>query len=71
MESTIVHIMESWPLQLALQWPSGQEQVMLAENVRIQRAGVLVDPGALQPGQRVRVLIRTTKGEVAELEIID
>ena len=71
MESTIVHIMESWPLQLALQTPAGREQVMLAENVRIQRAGVLVDPGELQPGQRVRVLIRTTKGKVAELEIID
>lgn len=71
MEATIVHIMESWPLQLALQTPAGREHVVLAENVRIQRAGVLVDPGALQPGQRVRVLIRTTKGAVAELEIFD
>jgi hypothetical protein len=71
MEATIVHIMESWPLQLALQIPDGHVQVMLAEKVRIKREGVLVDPGALQPGQRVRVLLQTTNGAVAELEIID
>ncbi len=71
METSIIHIMESWPLQLALQTPAGREQVALADNARIQRAGALVDPGALQPGQRVRILKRTTKGEIAELEIID
>lgn len=71
MEATIVHIMESWPLQLALQTPAGREQVMLADNARIQRAGAPVDPGALQPGQRVRLLKRTVRGEIAELEILD
>jgi hypothetical protein len=44
MEPTIVHIIESCPMQLVLQTPAGQ---------------------------RVRVLIRTTKGEVTELEILD
>jgi hypothetical protein len=70
-EATIVQIMESWPLQLVLQTPAGREQVVLAENIRIERAGVLVDPGVLQPGQRVRVLMRTPRGEIAELEILD
>ena len=71
MEATIVLITESWPLQLALQTPAGREHVVLAEDVRIQRGGALVDPGALKPGQLVRVLNRTTKGEIAELEILD
>jgi len=71
MEATIIHIMESWPLQLALQTPTGREQVSLAENVLIRRAGILVDPSALQPGGRVRLLKRTARGEIAELELLD
>ena len=70
-EATIVLIMESWPLQLTFQTPAGRQHVVLAENVRIQRAGAVVDPGALQPGQRVRVLSLTPRGEIAELEILD
>lgn len=70
-ETRIVHIMESWPLQLVLQSDTGREQVMLAENASIRRAGLSVEPGALQPGQRVQVLMRTTKGDIAELEILD
>ena len=71
MEATIAQIMESWPLQLMLQTPAERIHVVLAENVRIRRAGVLVDPGVLQPGQRIRVLMRTTRDEIAELEILD
>jgi hypothetical protein len=73
MEATVLHIMESWPLQLVLQTPAGREQIVLAENARIQRNGVPASPGALQPGQRVRVLIQTTNGarRIAELEIMD
>ncbi len=71
MEATIVNIMESWPLQLALQTAAGSEQVALAENVLIQRAGVTVDPSTLRPGQTVRLLKRTPRGEIAELEILD
>ena len=62
--------MESWPLQLALETATGREQVTLAGDVRIQQAGASVDPGALHPGQRVRILKRTPRGEVAELEIL-
>ena len=62
--------MESWPLQLALQTPTGLEHVALAADARIQHAGASVDPSALSPGQRVKVLKRTARGEVAELEIL-
>ena len=71
MEATIINIMESWPLQLALQTPAGREEVALAEDLLIQRSGMRVDPGALQPGQRVRLLKRTARGEIAELEILE
>jgi hypothetical protein len=63
--------MESWPLQLDLESPAGREQVMLTENASIRRGGALLDTGALRPGQRVRVVQRTAKGAIAELEIID
>jgi len=73
MDATIIHVMESWPLQLALLTPAGQEHVALDENARIHRAGVLVDPAALQPGQRVKVLMLSTGGDrtVIEVEIFD
>jgi len=63
--------MESWPLQLVLQTPAGYEHVVLTENVCIRRAEALVDPGVLQPGQRIRVLTRTIRGEIAEIELLD
>ena len=70
MEATIVNIMESWPLQLALQTPNGLEHVTLAEDAQIEHAGASADPSALRPGQRVRILKRTPRGEVTELEIL-
>lgn len=71
MEASIVHIMESWPLQLVLQTATGREHAALAEDARIHHVGRRVDPGALQPGQRVRVLLRTNEMQIAELEILD
>jgi hypothetical protein len=71
MDATIVHIMESWPLQLVLQTSTGREHVALAEDAYIQRAGKRVDPGVLQPGQRIRVVQRTTMKQIAEMEIFD
>lgn len=71
MEATIEYIMESWPLQLVLQTPHGREHVALAENARIQRAGMQVDPGDLQPGQHVRIVSQTSQGTIAELEILE
>lgn len=46
-------------------------EVALTEDIHIRRAGVRVDSGVLRPGQRVRVLMRTTRGEIAGLEILD
>lgn len=65
--------MESWPLQLSLQTAIGEEQVALAENTIVICAGARVDPGALKPGQRVKVTIQTTGSDqiVTELEILD
>lgn len=72
MEAIIVHVMESWPLQLVLQTATGQEHGVLAEKVSIQRSGgVSVEPGALRPGQRIRVLTWTSRGEIAKLQILD
>ena len=72
-DAVVKHVMESWPLQLSLQTSSGDEQVALAEETVIKRAGVKVDPGVINPGQRVRVTMRTTDGYriVTELEIFD
>lgn len=71
MDARIVHIMESWPLQLVLQTSTGREHVALAEDATIQRAGKRVDPGVLRPGQRIRVVQRTTMKQIAEMEILD
>ncbi len=73
MEATIIDIMESWPLQLVLQSQNVKEHVVLDENVRIYRAGILIDPGMLRPGQRIRVVRRSTgnSAKVVELEIIE
>lgn len=71
MDARIVQVMESWPLQLALQTPAGGEHIALSEDARIRRRGVIVDPGELSPGQHVRVLARNSRGEVGELEILE
>jgi hypothetical protein len=71
MEATIVQVMESWPLQLALQTADEVVHVMLAEKVSIMRKGLAVDPGALHPGQKIRVLSRTPQGSVLALEILE
>jgi hypothetical protein len=70
-DAVVKYVMESWPLQLSLQTSGGDEQVALAEETVIKRAGVRVAPGVIEPGQRVRVTMRTTNGYriVSELEI--
>ncbi len=72
-DAVVNHVMESWPLQLSLQTSTRNEQVALSEETTVKRAGVRVDPGTIQPGQRVRVTMRTTENYrvVTELEIFD
>ncbi len=71
MQFTIVAIMESWPLQLELQSASGREFATLAAQGVIQHRGRLIAPGELRPGQHIRILQRTSRGEIAAMEIID
>jgi hypothetical protein len=73
MDAIIINVMESSPLQLTLQTSAGKEQVALAENVIIKRAGGRIDPGVLRSRQQVRVKIRRTNGSqtVIELEVLD
>lgn len=71
MEAKILRIMESWPLQLALETAAGVEEFMLADGATIWRSGILVDPGELRPDQYVRMLLWTPQGKIAELEILD
>jgi len=70
METTILNVMESWPLQISIQAPGGQETVALSEHARIRQAGVLIDPGSLRSGQRIRIVSRNSRGEIVELEVI-
>jgi|JI102314A1RNA_FD_contig_31_7774378_length_808_multi_2_in_0_out_0_2 hypothetical protein len=70
METILLNVMESWPLQLAIQAAGGPEIVALAEHVRIRRAGVLIDPGKLQAGQRIRIVSKNSRGEIVDLEVI-
>ena len=74
MDAIVLGVMESWPLQLSLATEGGTEQVALDEGTLVTRAGRKLDPGALRPGQRVRVVIREPEGgeHVAiSVEIID
>lgn len=71
MDAIIVHIMESWPLQLVLQTSTGRDHVALTEDVYIRQSGRRIDPGALQPGQHVRVVRRTATLQIAEMEVLD
>ncbi|MGE3310923.1 MAG: hypothetical protein AB7O66_13215 [Limisphaerales bacterium] len=63
--------MESWPVQLVLEAPGGREMAALSEHARIRRAGFLVDSGLLRPGQRIRILARSARGEITDLEILE
>jgi hypothetical protein len=70
MESKIINIMESWPLQLTLQSSGAMEQVTLAEGVRISRSGSTMDTGDLHPEQTIRIVTQAANGQVTELEIL-
>lgn len=57
-EGHIQEVMESWPLQLAVDTNSGRYHVGLQPETRIEIGGVKVDPGDLKPG--LTVLIKGT-----------
>lgn len=70
MESKIINIMESWPLQLTLQSSGLMEQVTLAEGIRIVRSGSAMEPGDLEKGQTILIHTQAASGQVTELEIL-
>jgi hypothetical protein len=71
METSILEVMESWPLELALQTPSGREVRALTEGARIWRGVESVAAVELRSGQRVRLLKTTESGDIAEITIVD
>jgi hypothetical protein len=52
---TIVHVRETWPLQLVVDTRQGHCEVTLRDETTVVRGGVDVDPGELRPGQAVDV----------------
>ena len=54
-EGIIVEVMESWPLQLAVEGGGNRYHVELLHQTTVTRGSRDVNPGVLQPDQRVRV----------------
>lgn len=54
-EGKILKVMESWPLQLVVDTPSGRLDVLLSEDAKITKAGLLVDTRALTLGTKIRL----------------
>jgi hypothetical protein len=54
-EGEIVAVMESWPLQLTVETPTGRVQVGLQAGTVVTQGGQPSDPGGLRPGLRVRI----------------
>ena len=75
-EGVVRGVMESFPLQLQVESGGRTHQVALGDRTRVSRAGAEVDPGAIMPGDRVRVSGREgpaeTGGLLAEaVEVLD
>jgi hypothetical protein len=54
-EGTIVDVMETWPLQLAVDTREGIYQVALAEATTVTSEGQPAEPARLLPGLSVRI----------------
>ena len=57
-DGNIVRVMESWPLQLVVDTPSGRLGVLLTEETKIMERGRSSGPNALLPGEKIRLLGR-------------
>jgi hypothetical protein len=51
----VTGVMETWPLQLAVQTSAGIYHVLLRENATVTSGGHPVSPGRLRAGHAVRV----------------
>ena len=54
-DGNIVRVMESWPLQLVVDTPSGRLGVLLTEETKIMERGRSSGPNALLPGENLSV----------------
>jgi hypothetical protein len=61
-EGNIVRVMESWPLQLVVDTPSGRLGVLLTEETKIMEGGRSAGSNALLPGEKVRLAGRSKTG---------
>jgi hypothetical protein len=57
-DGNIVRVMESWPLQLVVDTPSGRLGVLLTEETKIMQRGRTAGPSALLPGEKIRLVGR-------------
>jgi hypothetical protein len=54
-EGAVVHVRETWPLQLVVQSPQGRYDVTLMEETQVIRNDRHVSPGELKPRMKVEV----------------
>ncbi len=54
-EGKIRLVMESWPIQLVIDTPSGKLNVSLNEETKVVQEGRHVEPSSLFPGGKVRL----------------
>jgi hypothetical protein len=54
-EGKILHVMESWPLQLIVEAREGKFQVALQSDTKVMRRNDTVDPKQLLPGLDVTI----------------
>ncbi len=51
--------MESWPLQLVVETPSGRLDVSLSEGTTVIHEGLSIGLNELSPGKRIRLVGRS------------
>ena len=54
-EGAVVHVKETWPLQLVVQSSQGRYDVTLMEETQVTRNDRHVSPGELKPRMKVKV----------------
>lgn len=73
LEGEVLHVMETWPLQLVVVAADGRYDVRLLETTRVVRKNREVRPGELRPKVRISISgMRTGTAIVAQyIKILD
>ena len=66
-EGRIVSVMETWPLQLAVQGEGSVVHVQLTDQTSLLRGGSAIDPGEISPSMRVEVKGQPLAGDPSAL----